>query len=39
LHAACFGAELASFGVDVCLDTHLRHYGVLEDGKLSILEA
>lgn len=23
---------------DVCLDTHLRHYGVLEDGKLSILE-
>lgn len=24
---------------DVCLDTHLRHYGVLEDGKLSILKA
>ena len=23
---------------DVCLDTHLHHYGLLEDGELTIVE-
>ncbi len=32
------GAEVRFRKNDVCLDTHLRHYGLLEDGKLTILE-
>jgi len=32
------GAEVRFKKNDVCLDTHLRHYGLLEDGKLTILQ-
>lgn len=31
------GTEVRFRKNDVCLDTNLRHYGLLEDGKLTIL--